>query len=74
MTQDAIITVGDNDNRHTVGDAECTVGWCGGISGYPENCEFTEGCNGLVHAEFGDENGDGDYWLYYKCDQCGETS
>lgn len=54
--------------NHIKGDKECTEGWCGGLSGYPKVCS----CGGLIHADFGDENGDGDYWLYTKCDTCGE--
>lgn len=64
--------VGDLDYPHRVGDAKCDEGWCG--NSYPrphEGCEA--GPNGLVHADFGDENGDGDYWLYTKCDGCGEA-
>lgn len=55
--------------EHTVGDRECTDGWCG--SEYPKPCE-EPGCSGLVHANFGDENADGDYWVHTKCDVCGE--
>ena len=61
-------TFGDSDDPHTVGDPECGAGWCGG-TGYPAPCE----CGGLVHANFGDENTDGDYWIYRRCDRCGET-
>ncbi len=51
-------------SEHEIGDKECGVCW----SGYPKPCK----CGGLIHAEFGDENYDGDYWLYYKCDLCGD--
>ena len=54
---------------HVVGDADCKSGWCGGISGYPKPCP----CGGLIHADFGDENYDGDYWLHTKCDRCGRS-
>jgi len=27
----------------------------------------------MVHAEFGDENSNGDYWLNYHCDRCGNA-
>ncbi len=55
-------------NNHIRGNEECTEGWCGN-QGYPKRC----GCGGLVHADFGDEDFDGDYWLYTKCDKCGES-
>ncbi len=45
----------------------CDACW----SGYPKLCETPE-CNGLVHASFEDENWDG-YWLYTRCDRCGES-
>ena len=47
-----------------VGEEDCEACW----SGYPKRCE----CGGLVHAEFGDENYGGDYWLLRKCDSCGD--
>ena len=57
-------------DEHNTGDQECPAGWCGTFN-YPRPCEQA-GCNGLVHADFGDENYDCDYWLYTKCDVCGE--
>lgn len=54
--------------EHIRGNKECTEGWCSS-SEYPKECE----CGGLIHADFGDENADGDYWLYTKCDKCGES-
>jgi hypothetical protein len=59
------------DDPHIVGNANCYDGWCGGS--YPRPCNSTEGCTGLIHAAFGDENSDGDYWLHTKCDVCGES-
>ena len=53
--------------QHEVGNDECTEGWCG-CHGWPKNCK----CGGLIHADFGDEGYDCDYWLYMKCDLCGE--
>lgn len=50
--------------KHKVGDKECGECW----TDYPTKCD----CGGLIHAEFGDENYDCDYWLYTKCDKCGE--
>lgn len=65
------IELGEFDSEHRVGDRDCQVGWCGGAQNYPQPCE-NEGCPGLVHAEFGDEDADCNYWLYTKCDVCGE--
>ena len=48
--------------EHPIGDKDCAICW----SGYPVPCV----CGGLIHAEFGDENYDGDYWLYEECDKC----
>lgn len=58
------------DYEHERGDAICSAGWCG--RSYPQPCE-QPGCPGLVHANFGDENRHGDYWLYTQCDTCGES-
>lgn len=57
--------LGDTNEIHEIGNNECSTCW----KGYPRKHE----CGGLIHATFGDENSDGDYWLYYKCDKCGET-
>lgn len=57
----AIIMI--DDIEHTIGDKECE-----NCYNYPtKKCE----CGGLIHTGFGDENSDGDYWLFYKCDKCG---
>jgi hypothetical protein len=55
-------------NQHKVGNKECTEGWCGS-KGLPAKCS----CGGLIHAEFGDEDADGDYWLMKMCDKCGSS-
>lgn len=55
-------------NKHIVGNEKCTEGWCSSFD-YPKKC----GCGGLIHADFGDESADGDYWLYTMCDKCGES-
>jgi hypothetical protein len=26
----------------------------------------------LIHADFGDEDADSNYWLYTRCDKCDE--
>lgn len=52
-------------NEHIVGDKGCSECW----QDYPKTCD----CGGLIHASFGDENADGDYYLNYKCDKCGST-
>lgn len=59
--------LGDPENDHPIGDADCPTCW----PNYPRPC--ARGCPGLVHAEFGDENADCEYWLYTKCDVCGES-
>lgn len=63
------INVGDSGVDHPVGIEGCRACW----NGYPMPCR-EEGCAGLVHTTFGDENADMDYWLYYKCDVCGSTN
>lgn len=57
---------GEGMYAHIIGNASCTEGWCG--TGWPKKCR----CGGLIHADFGDEDMDCDYWLHEKCDQCGE--
>ena len=58
---------GEGIYQHVVGNKVCTEGWCG-TPGYPCACP----CGGLIHADFGDENDVGDYWVYVKCDRCGK--
>lgn len=71
-TPETIIVSSETDNAHVVGNADCQVGWCSGVGwDYPHPCE-EPGCPGQVHAEFGDESYEGDYWLYTKCDVCEE--
>ncbi len=50
-------------DNHEISNKECSDCW----QGYPVPCK----CGGLVHAQFGDENSDGDYWLEKFCDVCG---
>lgn len=60
--------LGDSGDRHAIGDPECAECW--GL--YPTQCPH---CRvGLMHASFGDENYDGDYWLYTRCDKCEEAA
>jgi hypothetical protein len=54
--------------KHECNDPNCQIGWCDGGLEFPKRCK----CGGLIHAEFGDENSDGDYWVYRKCDNCGD--
>ena len=54
-------------NKHKIGDKDCSMGWCSCI-GWPHKCE----CGGLIHAEFGDEDMEGNYYLITVCDKCGE--
>ena len=50
---------------HKIGDPECSECFLHGSS----ECA----CGGRIHHEYGDENYDGDYWTYDKCDKCGES-
>lgn len=68
-TMNETFMVSDEEGKvHRVGDPNCDEGWCGGGE-FPKPCS----CGGLIHADFGDEDADGDYWLYTKCDRCGES-
>lgn len=67
LVHETIDVSGEGLYAHSVGDSKCDKGWCDGCS-YPKPCP----CGGLIHADFGDEDGDGDYWLHTKCDKCGE--
>jgi len=53
-----------DEKKHTEGP-NCDECWMD----YPKPCE----CGGFIHASFGDENYDGDYWLYTKCDKCSKN-
>ncbi|MFH0976819.1 MAG: hypothetical protein V1874_13625 [Spirochaetota bacterium] len=55
----------DEEDNHEIGNTNCSKCW----NGYPIKCD----CGGLIHASFGDENSEYDYWLYYKCDKCRST-
>ena len=57
---------GEDDYEHRIGDKECDEGWCNGYT-FPMPCQ----CGGLIHANFGDEDSDCNYWLYKACDKCG---
>lgn len=57
---------GEGLYAHRRGNKDCTEGWCG--NAYPKPCS----CGGLIHADFGDEDADCNYWLWTKCDRCGE--
>jgi len=54
---------GDVDYPHEIGNRNCPECW----DGYPKKCL----CGGLIHAQFGDEDSDCNYWLYQDCDKCG---
>jgi len=51
--------------EHIIGDERCQECW----RDYPKKCK----CGGLIHASFGDEDEDCEYWLYEMCDKCGEN-
>lgn len=61
MSNDFIVSR-DSGLVHTVGDGECPECWATPVPCY---------CGGLIHSEFGDEDGDGNYYLLYLCDKCG---
>lgn len=65
-----LMELGDIGDQHRVGDEECDIGWCD-TTNWPVPCG-RPGCDGLVHASFGDEDWDLNYWLYTRCDVCGE--
>jgi len=68
MSNEEYIDVsGEGIWKHKVGDKDCKEGWCG--MAFPRECQ----CGGLIHADFGDENYDGDYWLHKRCDICGDN-
>lgn len=54
--------------EHEIGNAKCDEGWCAHGNEYPKPCK----CGGLIHADYGDEDSDEGYWLYEKCDKCGD--
>jgi hypothetical protein len=60
-----VFDFGDLEYDHVVGAEVCEPCW----SGYPQQHECGMiGC--LLHAQFGDENADCDYWLYEMGDLC----
>lgn len=61
----------DLPSEHREADPGCTADWCG-VHGYPKPCQ-EPGCPGLVHAAFGDYSSYDSYWLYTRCDVCGES-
>ncbi len=52
---------------HTRG-LSCDECW----QGFPKPCT-TSDCKGFLHASFGGEFSDGEYWLNTRCDTCGES-
>ena len=58
---------GEGMYAHKIGDINCREGWCHSGEGFPKPCK----CGGLIHADFGDEDMDCNYWLYKRCDRCG---
>ena len=63
---DAIAVVLDGEEHRMVSTDECDTCW----QGYPH---VHEDCGGLIHADFGDESWNGDYWLRTLCERCGES-
>ena len=62
-----VSTYWGNEDEHEIGNLNCPAEWCGTNAEYPKPCK----CGGLIHADFGDEDWDGNYWVYTKCDLCG---
>ncbi len=71
MNEQKTFCISEGQYHHNIGDSNCSEGWCGGASGYPKKCDCGRG--GLIHADFGDEDADCNYWLYTKCDKCGKA-
>lgn len=67
QTDGSVFLVNAEGDPHERGNLDCRVGWCNPY--YPKPCP----CGGLIHADFGDEDYDGNYWLHTKCDRCGES-
>lgn len=61
-------SIDEDFSSHIVGNEDCEEGFCGCRCDYPRKCT----CGGLIHAEFGDEDADCNFWLYTRCDKCGE--
>ncbi len=57
-----------DDNEHEIGNKECSGCWS---SSEAPRCDV-EGCSGLMHNEFLDEDWDNVY-LTWKCDVCDNT-
>lgn len=75
MAESATFDVsGEGLYRHPVGAKDCREGWCDRDAHpyrrFPRPCK-QKGCDGLIHADFGDETPDCEYWLYTKCDKYG---
>ena len=60
---------GEGLYQHEIGNKNCNEGWCNEGIDFPCKCR----CGGLIHADFGDEDSTGDYWIHKKCDRCGEN-
>jgi hypothetical protein len=83
---EATMQLGDVDCLHAVGNQSCeecwpnypkpcdNVVWAQAYSVEYVDPQWVAGvrCPGLIHASFGDEMEDG-YWLYTRCDVCGEA-
>ena len=67
MSNNTIDVSGEDIYHHIIGNESCIEGWCDEGFHYPKRCK----CGGLIHADFGDEDYDMNYWLYEKCDRCG---
>ena len=52
----------EDEPVHHAADAQCPE--C--LEEYPETCM----CGGLIHAESGGPDADGNMWIRTRCDQC----
>jgi hypothetical protein len=52
--------------KHEIGNKDCPDCW--------EKPYIHEGCGGLIHSEYNDEDTEGNsLWIDRKCDKCGRT-
>ena len=59
---DIFITENDVKVEHEKGNKDCPECW--------DKETLLCQCGGIIHTDFGDENSDGDYWLYKTCENC----
>lgn len=65
MPEDLFASRSDMVSDHVAGDPNCEACW----DGWPRSCG-EEGCDGLIHANFGDYVGRGDSYGFYLAKEC----